>query len=158
MEQVPMDTVNMQEIAADVRERLDLMVQEFKAEVIMPDEWPAAKGYAPWIAEVLANYISNALKYGGRPPRIELGATPENGRVKFWVRDNGEGLTPEQQTQLFRPFTRLSQENEVEGHGLGLSIVHRIVEKLGGEVGVESTKGEGSVFSFSLPASSDPQN
>jgi two-component system sensor histidine kinase/response regulator len=100
---------------------------------------------------VWANYISNAIKYGGRPPHIELGATAQDdGMVRFWVRDNGAGLTPEEQTRLFIPFTRLDQV-QVKGHGLGLSIVRRIVGKLGGQVGVESQVGQGSVFSFTLP-------
>jgi signal transduction histidine kinase len=60
-------------------------------------------------------------------------------------------LTPEAQAKLFVPFERLSQAR-AEGHGLGLSIVRRIVEKLGGEVGVESELGAGSTFSFTLPA------
>ena len=69
----------------------------------------------------------------------------------FWVRDNGPGLTPEEQARAFTPFTRFHQE-KAEGHGLGLSIVQRIVEKLGGQVGVESTAmpGEGCIFWFTL--------
>jgi signal transduction histidine kinase len=71
--------------------------------------------------------------------------------VCFWVRDNGAGLTAEEQSRLFTPFARLDQVR-AKGHGLGLSIVRRIVEKLGGQVGVESEVGRGSVFSFTLPA------
>jgi signal transduction histidine kinase len=71
--------------------------------------------------------------------------------IRFWVRDNGDGLTEEEQAQLFTPFARLNKD-ESEGHGLGLSIVQRIVERLGGEVGVESSVGEGSCFTFTLPA------
>jgi two-component system, sensor histidine kinase and response regulator len=70
--------------------------------------------------------------------------------VRFWVRDNGTGLTPDEQQKIFTPFTRLNQI-KIEGHGLGLSVVQRIVQKLGGEVGVESAVGQGSVFSFTLP-------
>jgi signal transduction histidine kinase len=70
--------------------------------------------------------------------------------ARFWVRDNGSGITPEDQVRLFVPFTRLGPAR-VGGHGLGLSIVQRIVEKLGGQVGVESQVGQGSVFSFTLP-------
>ena len=67
--------------------------------------------------------------------RLELGAEAQpDGMVRFWVRDNGAGLTPEDQARLFTPFTRLDQV-QVKGHGLGLSIVRRIVEKLGGQVG-----------------------
>jgi two-component system, sensor histidine kinase and response regulator len=104
------------------------------------------------VAEVWANYLSNAIKYGGDPPRAELGADlPADGRVRFWVRDNGPGLSPEDQARLFAPFERLHQVR-AQGHGLGLSIVRRIVEKLGGEVGVESAVGQGSTFWFTLPA------
>ena len=101
------------------------------------------------------NYISNGLKYGGQPPRLELGASVEsNGMVRFWVRDNGQGLTAEAQQFLFTEFTRLDGIR-VEGHGLGLSIVRRIVEKLGGEVGLESEVGRGSLFYFTLPAADE---
>jgi signal transduction histidine kinase len=104
------------------------------------------------VEEVWVNYISNAIKYGGRPPRVQLGATVQsNGMVSFWVRDNGPGIAPEDQRQLFIPFTKLHQV-QIEGHGLGLSIVQRIVERLGGEVGIESEVGQGSTFFFALPA------
>jgi two-component system, sensor histidine kinase and response regulator len=71
--------------------------------------------------------------------------------VRFWVRDNGPGLSPEAQTKLFTPFTRLHKER-ADGHGLGLSIVQQIVEKQGGKIGLESVEGQGSLFYFTLPA------
>jgi two-component system sensor histidine kinase/response regulator len=71
--------------------------------------------------------------------------------VRFWVKDNGPGLTEGQQAQLFTQFTRLHKVRAT-GYGLGLSIVQRIVAKLGGEVGVESAPGQGSCFYFTLPA------
>jgi len=70
--------------------------------------------------------------------------------VRFWVRDNGPGIAPDDQARLFAPFTRLDQAR-AEGHGLGLSIVRRIVEKLNGQVGLESELGRGSLFFFTLP-------
>jgi signal transduction histidine kinase len=92
------------------------------------------------------------MKYGGRPPRLELGATVEDkGMVRFWVRDNGPGLSAEAKAKLFTPFTRL-HTGRAEGHGLGLSIVQQVVEKLGGKVGVDSQEGEGSLFYFTLPS------
>jgi two-component system sensor histidine kinase/response regulator len=132
-------------------QRLTHVIEKHEVEVVVPKTWPVAVGYAPWIEEVWVNYLDNAIKYGGRPPRVELGAQElPDGKVRFWVRDNGPGLLPEEQGRLFRPFTRLDQAH-TKGHGLGLSIVRRIVEKLDGEVGVESEDGEGSVFSFTLP-------
>lgn len=71
-------------------------------------------------------------------------------KVIFWVRDHGPGISPEAQAQLFVPFSRL-ETARVPGHGLGLSIVKRIVEKLGGEVGVASERGQGALFYFTLP-------
>jgi signal transduction histidine kinase len=108
-------------------------------------------GHGPWVEQVWINYISNALKYGGSPPYVELGAAAQSdGMVRFYVHDNGQGISPEEQAQLFQEFIRLGQ-TRAGGHGLGLSIVRRIVEKLGGEVGVESEIGQGSIFSFTLP-------
>ena len=73
------------------------------------------------------------------------------GLVRFWIRDNGHGISAENQKRLFKKFERLDQV-KVEGYGLGLSIVRRIIEKLGGQTGVESEIGKGSVFYFTLPA------
>ncbi len=144
----------MAKIVAEVQDRLAYMIKEYQAEIILPDEWPVAQGYSPWVEEIWTNYLSNGLKYGGCPPRLELGGTTQaNGDIRFWVHDNGPGLKPEKQTQLFTPFTRLDQTCAT-GHGLGLSIVQRIVHKLGGQVGVESNgaTGGGSLFYFTLPA------
>jgi len=149
-QEVDMEPLSMVEIITSVQQRLAHTIEE--CEIVISPEWPTALGYAPWIEEVWANYISNGLKYGGRPPRLELGATPFNGYIRFWVRDNGKGLTSEQQSQLFVPFTRLSKVR-VEGHGLGLSIVQRVINRCGGQVGVESQVGQGSTFNFTLPAS-----
>jgi signal transduction histidine kinase len=118
----------------------------------LPQKWPTAVGYSPWIEEVWVKNISNGLKYGGQPPQMELGADmgPE-GVARFWVRDNGPGLSAEKQAVLFTEFVRLN-EVRVEGFGLGLSIVRRIMDKLGGRVGVNSMEGAGSEFYFELPA------
>jgi signal transduction histidine kinase len=152
VEEVETGPLDMVRITDEARGRLADPIAEQQAEIIAPDSWPVALGYGPWVEEVWVNYLSNALKYGGQPPRVELGATEqEDGAVRFWVYDNGPGLALEEQAQLFTPFTRLHQAR-AKGHGLGLSIVQRIVEKLGGQVGVESTPGQGSTFFFTLPA------
>ena len=81
--------------------------------------------------------ISNALKYGGRPPRVELGATAqEDGTVRFWVRDNGPGLAPEEQVRLFtRP-----DDDPATAYGLGLGLVQRVVAKIGGGLSDENAR------------------
>jgi PAS domain S-box-containing protein len=144
------EPVNMMCVIEEVTDRMKLQIMQRSAVIKMPEIWPTALGYSPWIEQVWMNYISNAIKYGGTPPVIELGADSlDDGRVRFWVRDNGRGLTEEEQARLFKPFTRLGTV-KVEGHGLGLSIVSRIVDKLGGEVSVESAVGDGSRFMFTL--------
>jgi signal transduction histidine kinase len=150
--EAPVETVDMAKVVDHVRNRLDYLVKEHKGRLTYPETWPTADGYGPWIEEVWANYISNALKYGGSPPRVELGATLQpDGMIRFWTRDKGPGLSPEARASLFTPFTQLRKNRKI-GHGLGLSIVLRIVEKLGGQVGVESEVGKGSLFYFTLPA------
>jgi len=142
--------VEMAAVVSGALQRLSYMTEEYAPEIVLPDAWPAALGHGPWIEEVWANYLSNAMKYGGKPPRLELGADTAAGKARFWIRDNGSGLTPEQQGRLFTPFTRLHQVRAT-GSGLGLSIVRRIMEKLGGEAWVESEPGNGSKFGFTLP-------
>jgi len=145
------EALDMAEVVDGALERLAFTIKEVGAEIILPGDWPEALGYGPWVDEVWTNYISNGLKYGGKPPRLELGGYVTADRVvRFWVRDNGAGLTQEEQAQLFQPFKRLSQV-EAEGHGLGLSIARRIIERLDGVVGVESVPGEGATFYFELP-------
>lgn len=147
---VVLNPLYMAPIVTAAQHRLDSMIEDSKAEIVLPATWPTVQGYAAWVEEVWVNYLSNAIKYGGRPPRMELGADLRpDGMVRFWLRDNGQGLTLDQQVHLFKPFTRLDRVR-ADGHGLGLSVVQHIVNKLGGRVGVESVLGKGSVFSFTL--------
>ncbi len=144
--------LDMQDVVDAALMRLMHKLEAAEAKLIFPKSWPNVWGHPTWIEEVWENYLSNAIKYGGMPLRIELGATRlPDGMVRFWVQDNGVGITKEDQSQLFTPFTRLN-EIQVTGQGLGLSIVRRIVEKLDGQVGIESEPGQGSIFSFTLPS------
>ena len=111
------------------------------------------------LKQVLVNLLSNSIKYnqpGGRVVVDCTTSTPERTRIS--VRDTGAGLTPEKLTQLFQPFNRLGQESSAEeGTGIGLVMSKRVVELMGGVVGVESTVGVGSVFWFELGTATAPQ-
>lgn len=147
--------IDMGTVVRKSQQRLEFMIADYKGEIEMPMCWPIALGYGAWLEEVWVNYISNGLKYGGSPPKLIVGADESSdGMLRFWVSDNGKGISPAQQTSLFTEYERLDQMH-AEGYGLGLSIVQRIIHKLGGTVGVESVLGEGSLFYFTLPAAPD---
>lgn len=156
-EDVQTAVLDMTNLVSQAERRLTAMIEQSGGKIIYPAAWPPATGYAPWVEEVWVNYLSNGLKYGGAPPRLELGgAYQDNGFARFWVRDNGRGIAAADHALLFKEFTRLDKGNG-DGHGLGLSIVSRIIEKLGGEVGLESHPGQGSLFYFTLPTNGLPE-
>lgn len=143
--------IDMSLIMNEIKLRIQPLLEESNGSIEIPDVWDnRVLGYAPWVEEIWVNYISNAIKYGGTPPRITIGATRRETDVKFWIKDNGQGLTPEEQDTLFTPFTRFNHVR-VKGHGLGLSIVKYIAERMNGDVGVTSQVGQGSEFYFTLP-------
>ncbi|MGZ3609770.1 MAG: sensor histidine kinase, partial [Ktedonobacteraceae bacterium] len=113
------------------------------------------------IGQVINNYLTNALKYSqeGRPVDVQL--KKEEDVVRVLVRDEGPGLTPEEQVQVWDRFYQVEgikrQRGSSVGLGLGLNICRAIIEQHQGEVGVESTKGEGSTFWFTLPLA-DPDD
>ena len=150
-EEISVGPLEMVDIFEAAHERVLDMLAEHDAQITLHGQLPAALGYGPWIEEVWVNYLSNAIKYGGESPCIKVGGERQADKIRFWVQDHGPGLTEEEQQQLFTPFERLSQLR-ASGHGLGLSIVHHIMKKLDGEVGVESVVGEGCTFYFTLPA------
>lgn len=151
MRTVQVQAVDMEMIIHEVLNRLDFTLKQNNTILTLPTEWPAVLGYGPWIEEIWYNYILNGVKYGGQPPILQLGFDPpSSGRVRFWVQDNGRGLTVEP-SDLFKPLVRGANTGGRTGHGLGLSIVKRIVERLEGTVGVESVPQNGSRFYFTLP-------
>jgi signal transduction histidine kinase len=107
------------------------------------------------IGQVLSNYLTNALKYSPADRPVEVQLQKEDGTVRVLVRDSGPGLTPAEQEQIWEPFYQVQgikrQQGSSVGLGLGLYICRAIVEQHQGEAGVESTKGQGSTFWFTLP-------
>lgn len=151
VENIPLIQLDVRALATEACSRLEEFARKEEATIEFMGEWPTAFGHEQWIEEVWVNFISNAIKYGGKPPRIEIGsATVDNTFNKYWVRDHGPGIPPHRQGELFIQFSRLDPQAS-EGHGLGLSIVKRIINKLGGEVGYETAKDGGGIFWFTLP-------
>ena len=150
---VPLD---MAAIVYEAQARLAPEIRELGAIIAVPAPyaWPSALGHAAWVEEVWFNYLSNALKYGGRPPHIQMGGEPgPDGTARFWVLDNGGRLTSNDAAGLF--LSGHERRAGINGqHGLGLAIVRRIVERLGGQVAVEIEEAVGSRFIFTLPSES----
>lgn len=115
--------------------------------------WPTVRGHRPTVTQVLLNLVGNALKFArpGERPRVRVYAEEHGAMVRCSVEDAGIGIALEHQTQVFRLFTRL-HGGKFAGTGVGLSIVQKGIERLGGKVGVESGAGQGSRFWFELPA------
>jgi signal transduction histidine kinase len=146
--------LDMKRIFSGAKIQAEDAIKKNNATITEPEVWPVSLGYDAWVEEVWVNFLTNAIKYGGTPPKIEVGAEHEGDKIKFWIQDNGIGISPQNQKKLFKKYARFAPE-KADGYGLGLSIVKRIVEKLNGTVGVESTgeNGKGSRFWFTLPAS-----
>jgi two-component system, sensor histidine kinase and response regulator len=146
------DHVDMRYALERARHRLEQRIAESAASIEAPEVWPFAIGYPPWVEEIWVQYLDNALRHGGRPPRIELGFAPEGEEIRFWVRDNGAGLDDQARRQLFAPVNG-GTSHTTTGAGVGLHIVTAVIDRLGGRVGVEpSASGTGSCFYFTLPA------
>lgn len=113
------------------------------------------------IDEVINNYVTNALKYSPEDQPIEIRLEKKDDRVRFSVRDHGPGLSPSEQEHIWGRFNRVEgvkrQRGFAVGMGLGLYICRAIIEQHQGEVGVESVKGEGSTFWFTLPLAKNEQ-
>lgn len=152
-QKIPLHKVDMIQTIEAAKERLSYLINEKNAEINYPEFCPETLGYAAWIEEIWLNYLSNAIKYGGTPPKIEIGYDLlENSTIKYWVKDNGQSIPLNKQKFLFGEFVQLN-EIKTDGQGLGLSIVKRIIDNFGGKVGYEDVKepGGGSLFYFTLP-------
>jgi len=104
------------------------------------------------LEQIFSHLISNAIRFMGNQPNpvIEIGGFATDAGVTFYVRDNGIGIDPQYHQLIFGVFERL-KEVETEGTGMGLALVRKILDLAGGKIWIDSKKGEGALFSFSLP-------
>jgi hypothetical protein len=117
-------------------------------------ELPGCAGDYALLKQVFINLLSNALKFTRQKEnaRVEVGFQEQNGERVYFVRDNGAGFDMQYADKLFRVFQRLHRAEDFEGTGVGLSIVHRIIQRHGGRVWAEGRPDEGATFYFTLPA------
>jgi signal transduction histidine kinase len=147
------------EVRAAVEEALGLLKSTMDGKGAKPElavgPEVAVMAHSQTLVQVLTNLLSNALKFvaEGTQPEIHIRAERRNsGRVRLWVEDNGIGIDPAQHARIFEVFQRLHGEERYPGTGIGLALVKKGVERMGGQVGVESMPGLGSRFWIELRA------
>ena len=146
------EPVDLHVVLEDVERDLDKKIETSGAE-ITADSLPSVSGDYGQLEQVLMNLIDNAIKYSGdESPRIHLSAERDDGMWVVSVQDEGIGMKPEKTGNVFNVFTRVHSKEEYPGTGIGLALCDRIIERHGGDIWVESEPGEGSTFSFTVPA------
>lgn len=129
-------------------------LQAPRAIIRVPELLPCVLGNKSFLTQVLANILGNAVKFvpDGRTPAVEITGERRGEFIRLTIADNGIGIKPEHQARLFGLFERLNVNNRYEGTGMGLAIVRRAVERMGGAVGVESDGEHGTRIWLDLPA------
>jgi signal transduction histidine kinase len=149
------DPVELCGILLLVKGNLASRVAEIGAELSLPEHFPTVNGDQTLLSEIFTNLLDNALTYRRRDVRLRVavGCQLQDAYSTITVSDNGIGIPPEYHQKIFNVFQRLHNEDEYPGTGIGLAIVKKSVELLGGQVWVESVVGEGSSFHVRLQRS-----
>ena len=135
----------------DALVRLEIPLAETGAS-IEEESLPAVLADYGQLVQLFQNLIGNAIKFcKDKPPRVRIAATHQRGSWRFTVSDNGIGIAPEYRERLFVIFKRLHTRREFPGTGIGLAICKRIIERHGGDIGIDAAPDGGSVFWFTLP-------
>jgi light-regulated signal transduction histidine kinase (bacteriophytochrome) len=133
-------------------EIIDLIAPPENISITIENEMPVIMFERTRISQVFQNLLSNAVKYMDKPQgRIKVGCVKENDFWKFSVADNGPGIEEKYFEKIFKVFQTLSRRDDVEGTGIGLSIVKKIISTYDGSIWIESEVGKGSTFFFTLP-------
>ncbi len=142
--------VSMSKLANEVVDLLSGSIKANKARVTVQENLPSVLGDPQRLQQVLQNLIENAIKFGGKPPKISVGVKELHGQEVFFVSDNGPGVEPRFRETIFGLFNKL--DARTEGTGIGLALVRRIVEAHGGRIWVEAAQadGTGAIFYFTL--------
>jgi PAS domain S-box-containing protein len=150
--ELPVKPVDLREVVDSALHVVREEAAEREAVIDVDAHLPTVTGNRSVLVQVFTNLLSNAIKFGGTRPRIRVWAeTRDNGIAHIWMEDQGIGIAPEHQERIFGVFERLHGVETYPGTGIGLAIVRKGIERLGGHVGVESAEGRGSRFWVELP-------
>lgn len=147
----PFAPTNCNSIVDQAIRNLGIAIKEAQAEVTH-DNLPNIVADETQMLQLFQNLLSNAIKFHDKtPPKVHIGVRQENNSWIFSIQDNGIGIAPEYQEQIFLIFQRLHSRKEYQGTGVGLAICKKIVERHGGKIWVVSEPGKGATFCFTLP-------
>ena len=148
-----LDKVKLDKIVATVLPLFESEIKSRQAIISLEGPMPQVTGHAGTLETIFTNLISNALKFvrAGVPPQVRIWAEDRGALVRVWVEDNGIGISREYRDRIFKVFERLHGVEEYPGTGIGLALVRKGVERMGGSAGLSSEVGEGSCFWIELP-------
>jgi two-component system, chemotaxis family, CheB/CheR fusion protein len=152
-EAVRLEPVELGSLVEGVLRNLAPEVESRAAEIKVEGTLSSVQAARIILPQVLTNLVSNAMKFvpPGVQPKIRIRGEHRDGRQRLWVEDNGIGIAPEYQDRIFNVFERLNKSEDYPGTGIGLAIVARAMERMGGKVGVDSEPGKGSRFWIEFP-------
>jgi signal transduction histidine kinase len=157
--EIATENVVVTEALHEVTAALHAEIQQAKArlQIDVPDGL-TVRAHRQTFVQALTNLVSNAVKFvrPGETPVVRIGASAAGSMVRVTVADDGIGIAPPAQARIFNVFERLHSEEEYPGTGIGLAIVKKGVERMGGRVAVESAPGSGATFAVDLPAPPEP--
>lgn len=154
--QIQLQPVDLTNVAEEALKQLSTQLQERQASVKVAAPLPQVMTHSSILIQIVTNLLSNALKFvePGVQPKVRMWTESRQDWIRLWVADNGIGIAPEYQERIFRVFERLHGVEAYPGTGVGLAIVAKGIERMGGQFGVESQLGQGSQFWVDLPYAS----
>jgi PAS domain S-box-containing protein len=150
----PVEPIALAETVGEALQILDMAIHEVEGKVSVAEGLPTVSGNRSDLVRLFQNLIGNAIKYRSpeRGPVVEVGWRADGEMCVVWVKDNGNGIAPDDRERAFGIFQRLVRNDaKVEGTGIGLAVCKKIVEHHGGRIWIESQLGQGSTFLFTLP-------
>jgi signal transduction histidine kinase len=145
--------IDAEEVLNRVVENLQPAIAETRANIERRGRLPSVMGHGVALEAALSNLITNALKFvpPKTPPKVTIWTEDHDNAVSILIADNGIGIPLQNQGKIFQVFERLHSQKDYPGTGIGLAIVSKAVQRMGGQVGVESHPGKGSRFWINLP-------